>query len=108
MEVRCQFLFVAQNLDLPLLSFSPHCSSEDYKKHFLRRDLQAYSVHPLLVYPTHYTGDADWMSDTETSTIWDDDSRKTGWSGSQKTLKDVREARGTSGHSFRSVSRDEL
>ncbi|KAJ6654623.1 hypothetical protein lerEdw1_006776 [Lerista edwardsae] len=82
--------------------------NEDYKKHFPNRNLQAFSAHPLLVYPTHYTGDADWMSDTETSTIWDDDSRKTGWSGSQKTLKDVRDDIGTSGHSFRSASRDEL
>ncbi|KAH0615574.1 hypothetical protein JD844_005015 [Phrynosoma platyrhinos] len=64
--------------------------NEDYKNHFSNRDLQAYSVHPLLAYPTHYTGDARWMSDTETSTIWDDDSRKTDWSGSQKTLKDAR------------------
>lgn len=64
-----------------------------------------YSVHPLLVQPTHYTGDAQWLSDTETSTIWDDDSRKTDWSGSQKTLK---HSRGHAGHSFRSAARDEL
>lgn len=91
---------------LPIM-YDKHPNKE-YKKHFSNRDLQAYSIHPLLVYPTHYTGDAEWMSDTETSTIWDDDSRKTGWTGSQKTLKDVRDVSGTSGHSFRSASRDEL
>ncbi|XP_006024361.1 inactive glycosyltransferase 25 family member 3 [Alligator sinensis] len=79
--------------------------NQDYKKHFARRDLAVYSVHPLLVQPTHYTGDALWLSDTETSTIWDDDSRKTDWSGSQKTLK---HSRGHAGHSFRSAARDEL
>ncbi|XP_061460460.1 inactive glycosyltransferase 25 family member 3 [Rhineura floridana] len=82
--------------------------NEDYKKHFSDRDLQTYSVQPLLAYPSHYTGEAKWMSDTETSTIWDDDSRKTDWSGSQKTLKDARGHGGTTGHAFRPVSRDEL
>uniref|UniRef100_A0A8D2LTN3 Cerebral endothelial cell adhesion molecule n=1 Tax=Varanus komodoensis TaxID=61221 RepID=A0A8D2LTN3_VARKO len=82
--------------------------NEEYKKHFSQRDLRAFSVHPLLAYPTHYTGDAQWMSDTETSTIWNDDSQKTDWSGSQKTLKDVRVPRGTSGQSFHPTSRDEL
>ncbi|XP_053229568.1 inactive glycosyltransferase 25 family member 3 [Podarcis raffonei] len=82
--------------------------NEEYKKHFSNRDLRAFSVRPHLAYPTHYTGDAEWMSDTETSTIWDDDSRKTGWSGSQKTLKDTHGSVGTSGHSFRPASRDEL
>ncbi|XP_063000652.1 inactive glycosyltransferase 25 family member 3 [Elgaria multicarinata webbii] len=82
--------------------------NEGYKQHFSHRDLRAYSVRPLLAFPTHYTGDAQWMSDTETSTIWDDDSRKTDWSGSQKTLKDARGSRGTTDHSFRSASRDEL
>ncbi|XP_038230096.1 inactive glycosyltransferase 25 family member 3 isoform X2 [Dermochelys coriacea] len=79
--------------------------NEDYKQHFANRDLLVYSVHPLLVYPTHYTGDSKWLSDTETSTIWDDDSKKTDWSGSQKTLKG---SRSNAGHSFRSTSRDEL
>ncbi|XP_053137636.1 inactive glycosyltransferase 25 family member 3 isoform X2 [Hemicordylus capensis] len=82
--------------------------NEEYKKHFARRDLRAYSVRPLLVYPTHYTGDAKWVSDTETSTIWDDDARKTDWSGSQKTLKDARGEGRTTGHPFRPASRDEL
>ncbi|XP_010210431.1 PREDICTED: uncharacterized protein LOC104565433 [Tinamus guttatus] len=79
--------------------------SEDYKRHFAPRDLLVYSAHPLLVYPTHYAGDTNWLSDTETSTIWDDDSKKTGWNGSQKTLKDPR---GGVGHSLRSAAREQV
>lgn len=63
-----------------------------------------FSAHPLLVYPTHYAGDSNWLSDTETSTIWDDDAKKTDWAGSQKTLRD---SRGSAGH-LRSTARDEL
>lgn len=78
--------------------------SEDYKQHFAPRDLLVFSAHPLLVYPTHYAGDSNWLSDTETSTIWDDDAKKTDWAGSQKTLRD---SRGGAGH-LRSTARDEL
>ncbi|KFV64072.1 putative inactive glycosyltransferase 25 family member 3, partial [Dryobates pubescens] len=53
--------------------------NEDYKRHFTPRDLLVFSVHPLLVYPTHYAGDSNWLSDTETSTIWDDDTKQTDW-----------------------------
>ncbi|XP_072739522.1 inactive glycosyltransferase 25 family member 3 isoform X2 [Ciconia boyciana] len=78
--------------------------NEDYKRHFAPRDLLVFSAHPLLVYPTHYAGDSNWLSDTETSTIWDDDAKKTDWAGSQKTLRD---SRGSAGH-LRSTARDEL
>ncbi|XP_074911781.1 inactive glycosyltransferase 25 family member 3 isoform X3 [Buteo buteo] len=78
--------------------------NEDYKQHFAPRDLLVFSAHPLLVYPTHYAGDSNWLSDTETSTIWDDDAKKTDWAGSQKTLRD---SRGGAGH-LRSTARDEL
>uniref|UniRef100_A0A8C0ZKK8 Cerebral endothelial cell adhesion molecule n=2 Tax=Cyanistes caeruleus TaxID=156563 RepID=A0A8C0ZKK8_CYACU len=78
--------------------------NEDYKRHFSPRDLLVFSAHPLLVYPTHYAGDSNWLSDTETSTIWDDDAKKTDWVGSQKTLRD---SRGSAGH-LRSTARDEL
>ncbi|XP_020821401.1 inactive glycosyltransferase 25 family member 3 isoform X1 [Phascolarctos cinereus] len=83
--------------------------NEDYKKHFFPRDLRAFAVRPLLAFPTHYAGDAQWLSDTETSTIWDDDTQATGWSGSRKTLRDPRLDRvRSSGHSFHSASHDEL
>ncbi|ETE56302.1 Glycosyltransferase 25 family member 3, partial [Ophiophagus hannah] len=84
--------------------------NRDYKKYFSGRDLRAFSIRPYLAYPSHYAGDAEWMSDTEFSTIWDDDSQKTTWSGSQKTLKDSRGTRhgGPISHSFPTASRDEL
>lgn len=61
--------------------------SEDYKSHFPNRNLQAFSTRPLLVQPCHYAGEPQWVSDTETSTLWDDDSVRTDWRGSHKTLK---------------------
>ncbi|XP_020821402.1 inactive glycosyltransferase 25 family member 3 isoform X2 [Phascolarctos cinereus] len=92
---------------LPVDEFLPII--EDYKKHFFPRDLRAFAVRPLLAFPTHYAGDAQWLSDTETSTIWDDDTQATGWSGSRKTLRDPRLDRvRSSGHSFHSASHDEL
>lgn len=94
---------------LPVDEFLPIMSdthtNEEYKNHFPNRDLKVFSVHPLLVYPTHYTGEPSWLSDTETSTLWDDDNIRTDWSGSQKTLKD---SRGNMRHGLRSTSRDEL
>uniref|UniRef100_A0A8C7ZG05 Cerebral endothelial cell adhesion molecule n=1 Tax=Oryzias sinensis TaxID=183150 RepID=A0A8C7ZG05_9TELE len=61
--------------------------SEEYKSHFLNRNLQAFSTRPLLVEPCHYAGDPQWVSDTETSTLWDNDAVRTDWRGSHKTLK---------------------
>uniref|UniRef100_A0A671XQU0 procollagen galactosyltransferase n=1 Tax=Sparus aurata TaxID=8175 RepID=A0A671XQU0_SPAAU len=46
---------------------------------FETRDLKAFSAEPLLVYPTHYTGDNGYISDTETSTVWDNDKVRTDW-----------------------------
>lgn len=41
-----------------------------WKSNFHKRNLKAYSVHPLLVHPTHYTGEDGYISDTEgTKTI---------------------------------------
>ncbi|XP_051499822.1 procollagen galactosyltransferase 2-like [Apus apus] len=34
------------------------------------RDLKAFSAEPLLVYPTHYPGPPGYLSDTESLTIW--------------------------------------
>uniref|UniRef100_A0A3P9M7U0 Cerebral endothelial cell adhesion molecule n=1 Tax=Oryzias latipes TaxID=8090 RepID=A0A3P9M7U0_ORYLA len=61
--------------------------NEEYKSHFLNRNLQAFSTRPLLVEPCHYAGDPQWVSDTETSTLWDNDAVRTDWRGSHKTLK---------------------
>ncbi|XP_043940389.1 procollagen galactosyltransferase 1 isoform X2 [Protopterus annectens] len=62
---------------LPIM-FNKHPKSE-YMKYFENRNLKAFSAEPLLVYPTHYTGDAGYISDTETSTLWNDESKTTDW-----------------------------
>ncbi|XP_006790384.1 procollagen galactosyltransferase 2 isoform X1 [Neolamprologus brichardi] len=62
---------------LPIM-FNKHPNVE-YMSHFGPRDLKAFSVEPLLIYPTHYTGEPGYISDTETSTIWDDDAVATDW-----------------------------
>lgn len=50
---------------LPIL-FDRH-PRDDWKKYFPRRDLHALSVNPLLLFPTHYTGEIGYVSDTEDS-----------------------------------------
>uniref|UniRef100_A0A8C3G967 procollagen galactosyltransferase n=1 Tax=Cyclopterus lumpus TaxID=8103 RepID=A0A8C3G967_CYCLU len=62
---------------LPIM-FNKHPVS-DYMEQFKTRDLKAFSAEPLLVYPTHYTGDTGYISDTETSTVWDNDKIRTDW-----------------------------
>ncbi|XP_067088725.1 procollagen galactosyltransferase 1 [Osmerus mordax] len=51
----------------------------DYMEQFETRDLKAFSAEPLLVFPTHYTGDPGYISDTETSTVWDNEKVRTDW-----------------------------
>lgn len=51
----------------------------EYKEHYESRDLKAFSAEPLLIYPTHYTGQPGYLSDTETSTIWDNETVATDW-----------------------------
>ncbi|CAL8281083.1 unnamed protein product [Lota lota] len=62
---------------LPIM-FNKH-PKEDYLRHFEPRDLRAFSAEPLLLFPTHYTGQPGYISDTETSTIWDDEAVATDW-----------------------------
>lgn len=62
---------------LTRLCTSP-CRAE-YKEFYEPRDLKAFSVEPLLMYPTHYTGQPGYLSDTETSTIWDNETVATDW-----------------------------
>ncbi|XP_076008901.1 procollagen galactosyltransferase 2 [Genypterus blacodes] len=62
---------------LPVM-FNKHPNVE-FMSHFQPRDLKAFSVEPLLIYPTHYTGEPGYISDTETSTIWDDEAVATDW-----------------------------
>ncbi|XP_061593641.1 procollagen galactosyltransferase 2 [Cololabis saira] len=62
---------------LPVM-FNKHPNVQ-YMSQFEPRDLKAFSVEPLLIYPTHYTGEPGYISDTETSTIWDDETVDTDW-----------------------------
>ncbi|XP_061743995.1 procollagen galactosyltransferase 2 [Nerophis ophidion] len=66
---------------LPVM-FNKH-PNVDYMSHFHPRNLKAFSVEPLLIYPTHYTGEPGYISDTETSTIWDDEAVATDWDRQQ-------------------------
>lgn len=52
---------------LPIL-FDKH-PQESYKAHFPQRDLIAFSVAPLLLYPVRYTGERGYISDTEDSVV---------------------------------------
>lgn len=70
-------LSLTPNPLLPLLS--PPSPRSEYKAHFSPRNLRAFSVEPLLIYPTHYTGDDGYVSDTETSVVWNNEHVKTDW-----------------------------
>lgn len=43
--------------------------NETWKRHYSQRNLLAFSVHPLLLFPTHYTGEEGYISDTENTPI---------------------------------------
>ncbi|XP_062285171.1 procollagen galactosyltransferase 2-like [Scomber scombrus] len=62
---------------LPLM-FDKH-PKDEYMQYFEQRNLRTFSVEPLLLFPTHYTGEPGYFSDTETSTIWDDEAVETDW-----------------------------
>uniref|UniRef100_A0AAQ5X9S0 Glycosyl transferase family 25 domain-containing protein n=1 Tax=Amphiprion ocellaris TaxID=80972 RepID=A0AAQ5X9S0_AMPOC len=62
---------------LPVM-FNKH-PKDEYMHYFDQRELKAFSVEPLLLFPTHYTGEPGYFSDTETSTIWDDEATETDW-----------------------------
>ncbi len=40
-----------------------------WKNYYTNRNLLAFTAEPLLVYPTHYTGDSGYISDTENTTV---------------------------------------
>ncbi|KAK4877567.1 hypothetical protein RN001_010073 [Aquatica leii] len=52
---------------LPIL-FDKH-PNDQWKKYFPNRNLIAFSSTPLLLYPTHYTGEDGYISDTEDSRV---------------------------------------
>ena len=45
------------------------CCREAWKQAFEPRNLVALSVQPLLVFPTHYTGEPGYITDTEDSEV---------------------------------------
>ena len=49
--------------------------NNDWKGHYNNRNLKAFSVHPLYLYPTHYVGEPGHFSDTEDSNIISDKNR---------------------------------
>ncbi|XP_073509932.1 procollagen galactosyltransferase 1 [Phyllobates terribilis] len=88
---------------------------DDYSSQFSSRNLRAFSVEPLLIYPTHYTGDEGYISDTETSVLWDNVTEITDWdrAKSRKTQQQEKlrsEALNTPSlrSPFDSAARDEL
>jgi len=66
---------------LPIM-FDKH-PSEEWKKNFGPRDLVALSADPLLCYPTHYTGEKNYISDTEDSDVIPDEQVLPGEPGSE-------------------------
>jgi collagen beta-1,O-galactosyltransferase len=58
---------------LPIL-FDKHPQTS-WKGYFPQRNLVALSAAPLLVYPTHYTGEQGYISDTEDSIVIKDSTR---------------------------------
>ncbi|OQV23556.1 Glycosyltransferase 25 family member [Hypsibius exemplaris] len=52
---------------LPVM-FNRH-PNDTWNAAFPERDVVAFSVYPLLVYPSHYTGDVGYISDTEQSEV---------------------------------------
>ncbi|XP_069792380.1 procollagen galactosyltransferase 2-like [Narcine bancroftii] len=89
----------------------------DYMTFYEPRDLKAFSVEPLLIYPTHYTGEPGYVSDTETSVIWDNDEIATDWNRKLSRKTKEQEEIGTEAQNtealqpqtpFDTASRDEL
>ena len=56
-------------LSLPLLIFLILYYFQNFCYLFSFKDLVALSAEPLLCYPTHYTGEANYISDTEESDV---------------------------------------
>lgn len=52
------------------------------------RDLKALSVHPLLVNPTHYTGEEGYISDTEDTSVIEDANVLEGDQGLKRCIRD--------------------
>ncbi|XP_053907778.1 procollagen galactosyltransferase 1 [Cuculus canorus] len=99
---------------LPIM-FNKHPVS-DYARHFPWRSLRALSAEPLLVFPTHYTGDEGYVSDTEASALWDAAEASALWDAAEPSpkMREQRELRREARNSgvlrspLDSAARDEL
>lgn len=60
---------------LPIM-FDQH-PNETWKSYFTNRNILAYSAAPLLIHPTHYTGQDGYISDTEDSFIIEEEEANT-------------------------------
>ena len=58
---------------LPVDEYLPimydHHPNENWKRHFAQRKLKAYAFHPVVLTPTHYFGEPNYISDTENTTV---------------------------------------
>ena len=54
---------------------------DDWRNAFDVRNLKGLSVEPLLIYPTHYTGEPGYITDTESSEVISDVVEETGIKG---------------------------
>jgi collagen beta-1,O-galactosyltransferase len=58
---------------LPVDEYLPimydHHPNESWKSHFNNRKLKAYAFHPVIITPTHYFGEPNYISDTENTTV---------------------------------------
>eukprot|EP00058_Branchiostoma_floridae_P008206 XP_002593694.1 hypothetical protein BRAFLDRAFT_107674 [Branchiostoma floridae] len=55
---------------IPVDEFLPMMFDDHPDKHYMYafepRNLKAFSAEPLMIYPTHYTGEANYITDTDT------------------------------------------
>ncbi|XP_023300463.2 glycosyltransferase 25 family member [Lucilia cuprina] len=70
---------------LPVM-FNRH-PNKTWANAFPKRDLMAFSANPLLLFPTHYTGDYGYISDTEDSVVIKGDGIITNTAASGAQLK---------------------
>uniref|UniRef100_A0A8B9FIC4 Glycosyl transferase family 25 domain-containing protein n=1 Tax=Amazona collaria TaxID=241587 RepID=A0A8B9FIC4_9PSIT len=80
-DVCCEHQFKRPQLDWELITPPRNFlhSLGSYMEYYESRDLKAFPAEPLLVYPTRYTGQPGYLSDTETSTIWDKEAVSRDW-----------------------------
>jgi len=59
-----------------------------WKSHFANRNLVAFTAEPLLVFPTHYTGEVGYISDTENAPLVDTKANRTDSSPQSREMEE--------------------